>query len=87
METYYFNKQVEVDAVYFRGQGRPRAFPKHMWYGNRDVTFQESGLQYLVRRGKKAIKLFDMTDGHTNYRLKHDPEDQTWTLVRIAPAR
>lgn len=87
METYYFNKEVTVDAVYFRGQGRPRAFPKHMWYENRDVTFQESGLQYLVQQGKRVVKLFDMTDGQTNYRLKLDPEQQTWTLVRMVPAR
>jgi hypothetical protein len=36
-------------------------------------------MQYLVRHGKKLVKLFDVTDGSTQYRLRL--EDDCWTLV------
>jgi hypothetical protein len=86
MGTYYFNKEVIVDAVYFRKADRLKSYPKHMVVDDRDVTFTESGLQYLIKKGTSVFHLFDMTDGRTNYRLKLDPNRQVWTLVRAVPA-
>ncbi len=86
MGTYYFNKEVIIDAVYFKNSGRLKSYPKHMIVDGRDVTFVESGLQYLIKKGSSVFQLFDMTDGRTNYRLRLDPERQIWTLVRVVPA-
>jgi hypothetical protein len=88
METRYFNKEVTINALYFRGQTKRRfkAFPKRMVYEGREITFIESGLQFLIKKGQTAVKLFDMTDGQTDYRLQLDPEGSTWKLLRATPA-
>jgi hypothetical protein len=84
METYFFNKQVVIDSVYFKNQnkGQLQAFPKHMVIDDQGITF-ESGLQQLVREGKRVFKLFYMTDGHAKYQLKFDPEAGAWNLLRV----
>lgn len=86
METYFFNKEVNVSALYFSNRRGFRAFPKRIEYDGREITFLESGLQYLIHKGQKAIQLFDMTDGEANYRLQLDPEEQIWKLLRVLPA-
>ncbi|HTE22840.1 MAG TPA: hypothetical protein VK674_07450 [Candidatus Limnocylindria bacterium] len=76
------NEIVNVNSFYFQdyfqnGHGL-RSFPKQIEFGNTRCTF-ESGLQYLIKKGQHVVKLFDMTDGRTTYRLRL--EDDTWTLV------
>ena len=78
------NKEVAVTALYFRGNGRLKSFPKRIEYEGREVTFVESGLRYLVQKGQRLTQIFDMTDGVANYRLKFDNQDKLWTLVDIA---
>lgn len=73
------NEIVSVNSFYFRNQASClRSFPREIEFGNRRATFSD-GLQYLVRKGQRAVKLFDMSDGSTTYRLRL--EDDTWTLV------
>lgn len=72
------NQNVNVNAFYFQ-QGRGfRSFPKEVEFNNTRLHFHD-GLQYVVGKGPHAIKLFDMTDGSTTYRLRL--QDDTWTLV------
>ncbi len=80
------NKEVTITAWEFRNKQRMQSFPKRMEYDNQVYTFAE-GLRYLVQKGKRAIQLFDMSDGSTKYRLKLDSEDQVWTLVSITGSR
>lgn len=80
------NEEVNITAVYFRNNRGMKSFPRRMEYKNEEYTFVE-GLQYLVQKGRKAVRLFDMTDGATNYRLKFDTEAFTWTLVSISGER
>lgn len=77
------NEIVNVNSYYFRGQKHLRSYPREIEFGNTRFTFKD-GLQYIVRSGQQAVKLFDMTDGQTTYRLRL--EDDTWTLLgtRIA---
>lgn len=76
MKKGYLNEEIEVNSYYF-GRGM-KSFPRAITFGNRRYTFQD-GLQYLIGQGPKALRLFDMTDGTTTYRLKN--EDDQWTLV------
>lgn len=78
--THVINQEVNVNAVYFSGRDM-RTFPRVIEYGGQAVTFA-SGLRYLVRRGAKAIRLFDMSadDGQT-YRLRQDGE--RWLLLGL----
>jgi hypothetical protein len=80
------NKEVSVTAWYFRNQRqRFTSFPKRIEFDRREYTFAE-GLRLLVQKGKRAVQLFDMTDGASNFRLRFDDQQQTWTLVSITHA-
>ena len=73
------NQTVNVSAFYFQnGHQAFRSFPKQIEWGSVRYTFSD-GLQYIVGKGPGAIKLFDMTDGSTTYRLRL--QDDTWTLL------
>ncbi len=85
MESYFFNKEVVVDAVYFRNQNGLESYPKHMVVDGEGVTFKE-GLQRIAQEGQRLVKLFEMTDGQRKYRLKLDTEAQAWQLLRVASA-
>ena len=76
------NATIEVTALGFRSKKDQRqldSYPKRMTWGDREYTFAETTMQYLIYRGKQLITLFDVTDGKTLYRLRL--EDNTWTLV------
>lgn len=72
------NQIVNVNAFYFRGKQQLRTYPRTVEFGNTTISFQD-GLQYLIRKGRRIIRLFDMTDGRTVFRLKL--EDEQWTLI------
>ena len=70
------NKEVNVTALYFKGNRQLTSYPKRMEFNGREYTFIESGLRYLVQKGQQLVQVFDMTDGATNYRLKFDQNQQ-----------
>lgn len=75
----YINQIVTVDAFYFLSSfGKIKTFPKQIELDQQRLTFSD-GMQYLIQKGQRAIRLFDMTDGDTTYRLRL--EDNQWTLV------
>lgn len=81
------NKEVNINALYFRQRGGSfRSFPKRMEFDGQEYTFQESGLQLLIQRGQNFIKLFEMTDGEQHYKLRFDPTEHAWTLLNITAA-
>ncbi len=80
------NKEVNVNALYFRGNGNFKAFPKRMEFNGREYTFQESGLQLLIQKGQSMVKLFEMTDGENSFRLRFDPTQHAWTLLNMQRA-
>lgn len=77
------NKEVNVTAVYFRNKNNLKSFPKRMEYDGHEYVFVESGLQYQIRKNDQELRLFDMTDGSADYRLRFDYKKLTWTLVSI----
>lgn len=86
MENSTFSeKEIEITSVYFRNnpnKQRFESFPKRMVYDGREYTFLEDSWRYLVHKGQDLIKLFDVSDGQTQYRLRLDPANH-WTLVGI----
>lgn len=78
------NKEVEITSVYFRNkQGKQlETYPRRMVYDDREYNFLEDSLRYLVQRGQQLIRLFDVSDGQAQYRLRVD-EANHWTLVGI----
>ena len=77
------NQTVEVNSFYFTQGKQFKSFPARVTLGDQQFCFK-SGLQLLVRRGEEVVRLFNMTDGLTNYRLRQ--ENDRWTLVGFEPA-
>ena len=53
-----------------------------MEYRGTVYTFND-GLQYLIKKGESIKRIFDMTDGASDYRLICDENQNDWTLVAI----
>ncbi len=75
------NKQIEINSFIFTNQQEFKSVPSTITVDNRRYAFVDSGLRYLVQKGEHLIRLFDMTDGQSVYRLRN--EDDQWTLVSI----
>lgn len=78
---------IEVTALGFRNKKDQRqleSYPKRMVWGDREYNFVDMSMQYLVKRGKQLIKLFDVSDGKTLYRIRL--EEDRWTLVGTSSA-
>lgn len=83
--TIFFNKEIEITSVYFRNsqdKQRFESFPKRMLLDGREYTFLEGGLRYLVNKGQQLVKLFDVSDGQNEYRLRLDNNNR-WTLIGV----
>lgn len=82
------NQSIEITALAF--SRRPRAtklesFPKRMVWQDREYSFVEIGMHFLVKKGQELVRLFDVSDGQNNYRLKCDSRNH-WTLVSMRTA-
>jgi hypothetical protein len=77
------NQEVNVTALYFRNKKNLKSFPKRMEFAGHQYEFLESGLQYQIIKEDQDLRLFDMTDGSANYRLRLDYKQLIWTLVSI----
>lgn len=82
--TTYNNKEISVNALSFKGKGKIRSFPKQITVDTEEITFVETGMHYLLQKGQSVIQLFDMSDGHRNYRLSFDTQNFTWKLLRVS---
>lgn len=80
--SHFDETEIQITSVQFRSNSnkqRFESFPKRMVMDGREYTFVD-GMRYLVQKGQEFIKLFDMTDGEHQYRLRVD-ESNHWTLV------
>ncbi|HSX52778.1 MAG TPA: hypothetical protein VLF90_00180 [Patescibacteria group bacterium] len=75
------NKEIEINAFTFTNKQEFKSIPRTITVDDQRYSFIDSGLRYLVQQGQHLIRLFDMTDGQSVYRLKN--EDDQWTLVSI----
>lgn len=80
----FINKEISVNSLSFRGRGKFKSFPKQITIDTEEVTFVETGMRYLLQKGQSVVQLFDMTDGHKNYRLQFDSSNFTWTLLNVS---
>lgn len=82
------NQTVEITALAFTRQDRDqqlKSFPKRMVWEDREYTFAELGMHFLIKKGQELIKLFDVSDGQYAFRLKCDSQNH-WTLVSMRAA-
>lgn len=81
----FINQEVSVTSYNFQGTNNLRTVPKQISYNNQRVTFIDSGMRYILKKGQEITELFDMSDGQNNYRLKVDETSLRCTLLRISP--
>lgn len=79
--TTMINKEIEVNSFAFTNKDGFSSIPRTITVDNRRYSFVDSGLRYLVKQGQHFVRLFDMTDGESTFRLRN--EDDHWTLVNI----
>lgn len=88
MQISNFNEtEIQITSVQFRSnptKQRLESYPKRMVMDGREYTFVD-GMRYLVQKGQDLIKLFDMSDGENQYRLRVDDTNH-WTLVGMKVA-
>lgn len=80
----HINKEVEINSFSFTNKQAFRSVPRSITVDDHQYSFVDLGLRYLIQKGEHLIRLFDMTDGQSVYRLKN--EDDHWTLVSIKAA-
>lgn len=81
-DEVFLNERVEVVAT-FSASGRDICFPRKFRRPNGrvyDVT--EIGLRHPTTQGRRAVHVFDVTDGQADFRLEFDTERLTWHLTR-----
>lgn len=79
MTKKHINLPVEVTSVSFNKDFEP--VPRRIEFEGRTLTFISSGIRLLIKNNGVATRLFDMSDGEANYRLRHD--ESAWTLMSI----
>jgi hypothetical protein len=76
------NSEVQITALSFRTspeQHELESFPSRMVWGEREYNFVDLGMQYLIRTGQQLVRLFDVSDGQQEFRLRL--ENDSWTLI------
>lgn len=82
------NASIEITSLAFNRRPRSsnlESFPRRMVWDDREYTFVELGMQFLVKKGQELIRLFDVSDGSNTFRLKCDGSNH-WTLVSMQAA-
>ena len=81
----FLNERIDVLAKF--GTGLNPCVPlKFRRPNGREVVITEIGLRHPTMQGKRAMHVFDVTDGGMDYRLELDSERLTWTLTRMGDA-
>lgn len=76
------NKKVAITAMSFRHKHGLESFPRRMEYAGGTYTFLD-GLQCLIKKGQDVTRIFTMTDGQHEYKLKSNSQQDEWLLLAI----
>lgn len=82
MKKEYINQNVTVTSVRFDKSFEP--IPKRIEFGGRSVNFIDEGIRIAIKSGQQMTRLFDLSDGRAQFRLKHTQDDHNWQLVSIS---
>ncbi len=81
----FLNERIDVLAKF--GTGLNPCVPlKFRRPNGREVVITEIGLRHPTMQGKRALHVFDVTDGAMDYRIELDSERLTWALTRMGDA-
>jgi hypothetical protein len=72
------NQEIDVTSYYFNSG---KTFPRRIQFEENELTFIESGLRCLVKKGQELIEIFNMSDGRNQYTIRHERASQHWILL------
>lgn len=75
-------RPVSVTAIRFGKNFNP--IPKRIEFEGRTINFVDEGLRYCIKQGADIVRLFDLTDGESLFRLRQEPTTLTWNLLSIS---
>lgn len=82
--TVLIKERVDMLVSYKKaGTASTLCMPCRMRWRGREIDLTELGLRHPTVAGKRMLHVFHMSDGTTGYRLEHDAEALTWTLVAV----
>lgn len=82
--TIRINERVDVVPIYYAdAPERLICKPWKMRFRNDEIEFTLFAMRHPTVQGKRMIHVFDVSDGKNDYRLEHDAERLTWTLVSM----
>ncbi len=79
MTKKHINLPVQVTAVTFNKDFEP--VPRRIEFEGQTLTFTGSGIGLRIAQNGVISRLFDMSDGTAQYRLRQDVSQ--WTLMSI----
>ncbi len=86
--TILINQRVDVVVVYRQATDNTNSvMPYKMRYKGQDILFTRLGLRHPTAQGKRMVHVFDVSDEMNDYRLEHDAERLTWTLIAMIPGQ
>jgi hypothetical protein len=84
-DEIFLNERIDVLAKF--GTGLNPCVPLKFRRANgREVVISEIGLRHPTMQGRRAVHVFDVTDGAIDYRIELDSERLTWMLTRMGDA-
>ena len=75
-------KPVSVTAIRFGKNFE--TVPQRIEFEGRTINFIDEGLRFCIKQGSEIIRLFDLTDGESLFRLKQEGVNSTWNLQSIS---
>lgn len=82
--TVRINERVDVAIIYYADASeRLICKPLKMRFRGEEIIFTMLAMRHPTAQGRRMVHIFDVSDGINDYRLEHDAERLTWTLVSL----
>lgn len=82
MKKEFINENVTVTSVRFDKSFEP--IPRRIEFGGRSYNFVDEGIRLSIKSGQRMTRLFDLSDGRTQFRLRQAQDSHGWELVSIS---
>lgn len=74
------NTPVDVTGYFFTGKAT-QSYPSRIEREGQILAIFQTGLKCIVKKGKETFEIFTMNDGTSQYNLRHEPSNNSWTLL------
>lgn len=82
MTTTLINQTINVTQIRFGRKFEP--IPRRIEFGGRAIHFVDEGIRLNIKHGQTTTRLFDMSDGLQQFRLRQTIGEGNWQLVSIS---